>query len=268
MRDFLSYDPKTTEPDHLPDRLADPMARIRDHAGLDLPKRFYQDVTTVAGAGGWSVLLDGRPVKTPAKRPLVLPRAAIAEAVAAEWRAQGERIDPRSMTHTRLANSVVDGVVDRRDEVAADAARYAGSDLLSYRADGPERLVARQTELWDPVLDWVEERFRARFLVAEGVMHVAQDPEALAAVAAAIAPLDPWRLAGIHSLTTISGSVLIALAHLEGRLDLEAAWTAATVDDAWNMELWGRDEEAVARLSARRREFDAASLFVRAADDA
>lgn len=257
MRDLLSYDPAADTVEPAPD----PVRRAAEHARVDLPKRFYETATVGRADDGWRVLLDGRPVRTPARRILALPDAGLAEAVAAEWAAQGRTIDPRSMPHTRLANAVVDGVVERAAEVADDLLNYAGTDLVCYRATEPERLVGRQTALWDPILDWAEEAYGARFLVADGVMHVAQDAEALAAVAAPVRGLDPWRLAGLHAMTTITGSVLIALARAAGRLDADAAWTAATVDEAWNIELWGADAEAVARLAARRREFDAAAAF-------
>lgn len=265
MRDFLSYDPTETKPEFT-EPVVDPVARARDHARADLPKRFYREVSVgPAEGGGWRVLLDGRPVRTPARRHLEVPRRDLAEAMAAEWAAQETIIDPRAMPHTRLANAVIDGVAVQPAAVAADALKYAGSDLLCYRATDTARLVDRQTRLWDPVLDWIEETYGARFLVAEGIVHVAQDPEAIAAVGRALEPLDPWRLGGLHSLTTLTGSLFIALALAGGRLDDDAAWAAATVDEAWNLELWGEDEEAVARLAARRREFDVASAFLREA---
>lgn len=261
MRDLLWYDP-STPPDE-PAFDPDPVRRAQAAFRRDLPKRFWKEVTVEAvDAGGRRILLDGRPVKTPGKRELVMPRADLAEEAAAEWRAQGTYLDPASMPITRLANSVIDGVVDRRAEVAADAAKYAATDLVCYRAEGPKRLVERQTAAWDPVLDFVEDRYGARFLVGEGVIHVAQEAEALAGIATAIDGFDPWRLAGLHTVTTLTGSVLIALALAEGRLDGEAAWTVAHVDDLWSLETWGADEEAEARLAARRREYDAAVAFL------
>lgn len=261
LRDLFSFDP-----DDLPEGAEpDPVKRARVHAKRDLPKRFYTEVAIEPGAGGgFRVVLDGRGMKTPAKRPFEVPRAAIAEAVAAEWRAQVAHIDAGTMPVTRLANSVIDGVVDRADEVAADAAKYAATDLVCYRAESPERLVERQSALWDPILDAIEDAFGARFLVAEGIVHVAQDPEALAAVGRAVASFEPWALAGLHSITTLTGSVLIALAHAQGRIDAEAAWAAAHVDEHWNFEVWGRDEEAERRLAYRRTEFDAAVLLLAA----
>lgn len=257
MRDFLSYDPR-----HEKVEAPDPVARARELSRQDLPKRFYAEVSVAPGDAGHRVLLDGRPVRTPAKRYLELPRTDLAEAIAAEWRAQVGHVDPRRMPYTRLANSVVDGVADRMSAVADDILAYAGSDLVCYRASDPARLADRQTETWDPLLDWIEETFGARFLVGEGVMPVTQDAEAIAALAPSVRALDAWRLAGLHSITTLTGSVVVALALLEGRLDAESGWAAATIDERWNMELWGSDEEAVARLEQRRREFDVALDFV------
>lgn len=262
MRDLLWYDPST--PPEPPAFEPDPVRRAQAAMRKDLPRRFWKEVACEAVAGGGHrILLDGRPVKTPGKRPFVLPDADLAGSVAAEWRAQGGHIDPSTMPLTRLANSVIDGVVERRDEVADDAARYAATDLLCYRAEGPERLVARQTAAWDPLVDWVEDAHGARLLVAEGIVHVAQEAEALARLRAALEPLDAWRLAGFHTVTTLTGSFVVALALAEGRLDADAAWTVAHLDEAWNAELWGRDEEAEFRLAHRRVEYDAAVRLIR-----
>lgn len=260
MRDLLWFDPGA-EP-AIPDRVLshpDPVERARAAQKRDLPKRFWTEVAVVAEEGGFLIRLDGRPVKTPGKRALGLPSAALAEGVAEEWRAQESHLDPATMPLTRIANAVLDAVVDRRDEVAADAVRYAGSDLLCYRAEAPERLVARQTAGWDPLLDWVEEIHGARLMVAEGVVHVAQDGDALRALRARVDALDVWSLASLHVVTTLTGSFVVALALLEGRLDRDEAWTLAHIDETWQAELWGSDWEAEARLVARRREFDAAA---------
>jgi chaperone required for assembly of F1-ATPase len=255
MRDLLWFDPTSETP-------IDPVERVRAAQRRDLPKRFYTDVSVEGvAADRHRILLDGRVAKTPAKHELALPRADLAEAVAAEWRAQESRIDPVTMPLTRLADAVIDGVAARAAEVAADAVKYAGSDLLCYRATGPVRLVERQTALWDPLLDWIDEVFGARLTVVEGVMHVAQDSDAIDVLAARVARLDPWELAGLHAMTTLTGSLVLALAVVEGRLDRDAAWNAAHVDDHWTAELWGRDEEAEARLARRRIEFDAAASF-------
>ena len=261
MRDLLWYDPST--PPDAPDFEPDPVRRAQAAMRKDLPKRFWTEVTVEARDGGHRILLDGRPVRTPGKRELLMPRVDLAEAIAAEWRAQATHLDPSTMPLTRLANSVLDGVVDRRAEVADDAAKYAETDLVCYRAEAPERLVERQTATWDPLLDWIEETRGARLLVAEGIVHVAQDRDALDRLRAAIAVFDPWRLAGFHTVTTLTGSFVVALALAEGRLEPDAAWAVAHLDEAWNAELWGRDEEAEERLAFRRVEFDAAARLVR-----
>ena len=263
MRDLLWFDP-SGEAD-APDRVLshpDPVERARAAQKRALPKRFWSEVSLGEADGGHRILLDGRPVKTPAKRDLLVPSRAVAEAVAAEWRAQETHLDPATMPLTRIANAVLDHVAAAAVDVADDAARYAGTDLVCYRADGPERLVARQAAAWDPLLDWIDETYGARLLVAEGVMHVAQDRDALDALRASLARLDPWALAGLHVLTTLTGSFVIALALLEGRLDRAAAWETAHVDDLWNAEVWGRDDGAEARLAHRRIEFDAAALLL------
>lgn len=260
MRDLLWYDPST--PPDAPSFEPDPVKRAQAAMRRDLPRRFWKDVALDSTVKGHHVLLDGRPVKTPGKRALVLPKIELAEAVAEEWRAQETFLDPATMPLTRLANSVVDGVADRFAEVADDAAKYAGTDLVCYRAESPDRLVERQTAGWDPLLDWIEDTHGARLLVAEGIVHVAQDGEALARLRAVLDGFDAWRLAGFHTLTTLTGSFVVALAIAEGRLSPDEGWRIAHLDEDWNAELWGRDEEAEKRLAFRRVEFDAAALLV------
>ena len=262
MRDLLWFDPSAdpTPPDRVLSH-PDPVQRARAAQKRNLPKRFWTEVSVAAVDDGFRILLDGKPVKTPGRRELRLPSAAVAEGVAAEWRAQETHLDPAAMPMTRLANSVVDWVSGALAEVAADAVKYAGTDLLCYRAEGPERLVARQTESWDPLLDWIEETHGARLLVAEGIVHVAQDRDALSALRAVVDRLDAWRLAGLHVLTTLTGSFVLALAVVEGRLDRSTAWSLAHLDEDWNRELWGPDAEAEARLAHRRIDFDAAALL-------
>lgn len=259
MRDFLEFDHEAAA---LERAAADPIAKARALNRRELPKRFYKDAGFRQTADGFVVELDGRTIRTPAKRELVVPTEALARAISAEWAGQGEFIDPGLMPFTRLANSVIDGVKDRRHEVIEDLTAFAASDLLCYRATSPERLVERQTLVWDPILDWVEEHLGARFLVSEGVMHVAQDPDAIDRIRSAVEPLDHFRLAGLHSITTLTGSVLIALALHAGRLDADAAWTSGSLDDLWSQEVWGADEEAAFRLEQRRRDFDAAVAFL------
>jgi chaperone required for assembly of F1-ATPase len=240
----------------------DPGEALRRAARRPLPKRFYKSVTIGEHAQAFAILLDGRPVKTPAKHELAVPSHPVAEAIAAEWQAQGELIDPATMPVTRLANSVLDGVAPRADEVTADIAKYFGSDLLFYRADAPEGLVARQSAHWDPILTWATDELGARFTLAEGVMHVHQ-PEAAVSAARAAIPRAPWAIGALHSVTTLTGSALLALALAHGFRDAEAIWAAAHVDEDWNMEQWGRDELALDRRTARRAEFDAAALVLK-----
>jgi chaperone required for assembly of F1-ATPase len=208
------------------------------------------------------VLLDGKPIRTPAKRELVLPTRGLAEAVAAEWSAQGERIDPRAMLLTRLANSAIDGVWGREAEVRADIAKYAGSDLVCYRAEGPEELVRRQAEAWDPVLTWARHALRADLQVATGIMPVAQPEAGTAALAAALDGLDAFALAPLHVMTTLTGSVLLALACVRGHLSAEAAWALAHIDEDFQIGKWGWDAEAKARRERRWAEMAAASQML------
>lgn len=239
----------------------DPVEAARRAMRPPLPRRFYQQAAVEETDGGFRVVLDGRPVRTPARGFLVAPTRRLAEAIAAEWDAQGDTIDPASMPLTRLANSIIDGVAATPGPVAADIAKYLGSDLLFYRAEGPQRLVERQSYLWDPVLAWAREALGARFVLAEGVVHAAQ-PESAIAAARAVIPDDPWRLGAVHVVTTLTGSALLALALLRGQLTADGAWTAAHVDEDWNMEQWGRDEIALARRAARRAELDAAATVL------
>lgn len=235
----------------------------RDSLRPPLPKRFYEAVTVEPRDGAFRVLLDGRGIKTPAKRDLILPVRELADAVAAEWEAQGEFIDPATMPLTKLANSAIDAVSGRMQEVAEDIAAFSGSDLLCYRAEAPEGLARRQSDAWDPVLAWAKRDLGADFRLREGLMPIDQPPEALDAVRRALADLDPLSLSALHVLTTISGSALLALAHQRGHLSVEEAWNAATVDETWQKEQWGRDAEAEAQAALRWAEFAAASRCLR-----
>ncbi len=224
-------------------------------------KRFYADAKMEREEGGYVLRLDGKRAMTPGRRPLAVPDARLAEAIAAEWQAQDAFIDPAAMPVTRLANSAIDGVRARLADVRAEVLAYAGTDLLYYRAGDPEGLVARQRGAWDPILAWAEAHFGVRFLLAEGIVHVAQPEPALQALAAAVAAYDePFRLAGLSLATTLSGSALIALALAERRLDSEAAWAAAHVDEDWNIAQWGEDAEAARRRASRFEDFKAAAL--------
>jgi chaperone required for assembly of F1-ATPase len=239
----------------------DPMEAARRNMRPNLRQRFYDAAATKPEAGGYAVLLDGKVVRTPARQPLILPNQALADALAAEWQDQRTVIDPARMPLTRLANSIIDGVAASASAVAAEVEKYLGSDLLFYRADGPERLVARQSDLWDPIVAWARTALGARFELVEGVIHVAQPLESIKAAAAAI-PRDPWRLGAVHSLTTLTGSALIALALAHQAISPDAAWTAAHVDEDWNMELWGRDTLALERREQRLSEMTAAATVL------
>jgi chaperone required for assembly of F1-ATPase len=241
----------------------DPMEAARRNARPLLRKRFYRE--TGVGEpreGAHPVLLDGRPVRTPARRTLGAPSRALAGALAAEWDAQAEVVDPGRMPLTRLANAVLDAVADRPQPVADEVAKYLGSDLLCYRAEAPAGLIARQAQAWDPVLAWARDDLGARFMQVEGVIYAAQPEHALAAARAAI-PGDAWRLGAVSSITSLTGSALIALALVRAALAPDAAWEAAHVDEDWQMAQWGRDELALQRRAFRRAEFDAAVTVLR-----
>jgi chaperone required for assembly of F1-ATPase len=228
---------------------------------IALPRRFYETAATAAVADGYAVRLDDKPVRTPARRVLAAPTLALAEAIAAEWQAQKDVIDPAKMPLTRLANAIIDGVADAPLPVADEIAKYLASDLLFYRAGSPPGLVERQTLHWDPILAWARQALGADFKLGEGVVYVAQPQAALAAARAAI-PLEPWRLGAVHVVTTLTGSALLALGMTRGALSADAAWQAAHVDEDWNMAQWGRDEMATARREFRFAEFQAAATVL------
>jgi chaperone required for assembly of F1-ATPase len=232
----------------------DPVEAVRRGARPQLRKRFYGKADIAKGESGFAILLDAYTVKTPARRVLQAPTRVLAEAIAGEWAAQGELIDPLNMPLTRLAASIIDGVVDAPAAVAAEVAKYLATDMVLYRAESPDGLVARQARNWDPVLDWAHEALGADFVPIRGVVFVPQPEAAIAAAAVAI-PRDPWRLGALSAITTLTGSALVALALLGGRLSVEAAWTAAHVDEDWNMEQWGRDDLALERRAFRHAEF-------------
>jgi len=240
----------------------DPMESARRGGRPTLRKRFYERAHAEEGEGGFHILLDGKPVKTPVRRALAAPSGGLAGALAEEWNAQQEFIDPARMPLTRLANVVIDAVVDKLEAVAAEIESYIGSDLLFYRAETPEGLIARQVAAWDPVVAWARDNLGARFVLAQGVMPVAQPREAVAAAARKI-PDDPWRLAGAASITTLTGSGLLALALAHDAFDADAVWAAAHVDEDWQMSQWGRDELAIERRAFRETDFRAAALVLR-----
>lgn len=240
----------------------DPVAAVRRAARAPSKHRFYSKVGIVdERPDAVCVTLDDAGIRTPAGTSFILPCRPLAAAVAAEWDAQTEFVDPARMPLTRLGNTIIDGVAQACPRVAAEVVRYIGSDLLFYRADRPQGLVARQAAHWDPVLAWAAVAHGARFLLVQGVTFVRQPDPAIAAIAATI-PADPWRLGALHAITTLTGSALIALAVAAGELSPDAAWVAAHVDEDWNMDTWGRDEPALQRRALRETEMRAAATVL------
>jgi chaperone required for assembly of F1-ATPase len=244
----------------------DPMQSARRGARPQLRKRFYERAHVGEQAGdsagaGFTLLLDGKPVRTPARRALITPVLPLAQVIAQEWNLQVDVINPARMPLTRLANVVIDTIAHSSQLVSDEIAKYLGSDLLCYRADAPPGLVERQSALWNPVLDWARDALGARFVLIEGVVYAAQPEEAIAAARAAI-PQEAWRLAAVAAITTITGSALLALALDAGAFDAEAVWAAAHVDEDWQMSQWGRDEQALERRAARFAEFQAAAMLL------
>lgn len=214
-------------------------------------RRFWKAASVEAEGGGWQVLLDGRPIRTPGKLPLVMPTRALAQAIAAEWDAQADVIDPNTMPLTRAANSAVEKVTPQFAAVADMLAGYGGTDLLSYRASGPATLAERQAAGWDPLIDWAARALRAPLKITEGVIPVAQDAGALARLRARLDALTLWQLTALHDLVTLPGSLILGLAVLEGRLDADAAHALSRIDETFQAERWGRDDEAEAAAAAR-----------------
>jgi chaperone required for assembly of F1-ATPase len=243
----------------------DPMRAAQANMRPPPVRRFYKAVEVREADGRHALLLDGRGARTPGRNPLAAQSRGLMLEVAAEWERQSEIIDPTGMPLTRLLNSAIDGVAHTMAETRADILGYAGSDLLCYRAEEPDTLVARQAHAFDPVLRWAEESLGTRLNVTTGVMHVAQPPEALAAIAAALDTYDdPVALAALSVMTTLTGSALLALAVARGFLSPEAAWQAAHVDEDFQAEQWGADAEATARRNARWREFEATAIALAA----
>ena len=226
-------------------------------------KRFYKEAAPRPVENGYEILLDKKLVKTPGRKRLVVPTSGLAEAIAAEWNAQGDKIDPRSMPLTGLANAAIDRAATDHEGFARTLARFGESDLLCYRADSPNALISRQSKLWDPVLAWARRRFDVDFETVRGIVHRPQPPATLERLERAVLSKTAFELAALSPLVTISGSLLIGLALAEDGLDLDKAWEAATLDEAWQTEHWGEDEEAAAALEARRRDFEAAHRFLK-----
>jgi chaperone required for assembly of F1-ATPase len=245
----------------------DPEEAVRRTTRAPRRKRFYVKAGVVESPDGFAITLDDKPIRTRSGRPMVAPSQEIAHAIVAEWDAQQEIIDPLTMPLTRFANTVVDAVVDRVEAVADDVAKYFGSDLLFYRAGHPEALVAREAAHWDPIVFWAADALGAHFILAEGIVHVRQPDSAIAAARAAL-PSDPWSIAALHVVTTLTGSALLGLALMRGVIDQDQVWTAAHVDEDWNAEKWGVDDEVAARRAARLIDFRAAASILKALNPA
>src|SRR3954468_12717984 len=241
----------------------DPQELVRRGVRAPRRKRFYAKAGVLEAPGGFVIALDDKPIRTPSGRQVVVPAREIADAIVAEWNTQQEFIDPLSMPLTRFANSVVDGVIDRVDAVTEDVAKYFETDLVFYRAGHPEALVAREAEHWDPLVFWAADALGAHFILTEGIVHVRQPDSAVAAARAAL-PRDPWSIAALHVITSLTGSALLALALLRGVLDQDQVWAAAHVDEDWNIDKWGVDEEVAARRAAGLVDFQAAASLLKA----
>jgi chaperone required for assembly of F1-ATPase len=250
-----------------PAEAVNPIAMARRDLSKALPRRCYKQVTVQQRDGACILLLDGRSAKSPGGNPLALPGLAAAWALANEWSAQGEWIDPASMPLTRIVNSAIDGVARELDAMAVEIAKYARADLVCYRAAGPRALAEAQSAAWDSVLAFAREKLGAHFICAEGVVFVEQPEPACAAVKGAILRVAnsgqaaPFALAALHVMTTLTGSVLLALAVAHGALTPTAAWVAAHVDEDFEMRAWGEDAEALRRRTRQWREMEAAAVL-------
>lgn len=242
----------------------DPVRLVQKHMQRPLPKRFYKNASVGDVAGGFALLLDGRPARTPGKNPLLLPARAAAELVAAEWQAAVEHIDPAKMPVTRIVNAALDRVAREMAAVQAEIVKYAGSDLVCYRAGEPVSLSAAQSAAWDPVIAFANEALGARLILAQGVVFAAQPDHAAEAITAAMRAFDkPLPLACLQVMTTLSGSALLALSVAYERFTPEAAWSAAHVDEDFQIRAWGADDEADTRRALRWRDFAAAATLLR-----
>lgn len=240
----------------------DAVQAARENMKRDLPKRFYERVSVEQKGEAFAVLLDGRSIKTPGRNALEFKTEDLAEAVAAEWELQDKEIDPGTMPLTRIAHSAIDAVGEKFAEVADEITRYAGNDHLCYRADTPAALVERQTAQWDPVVKWAEELLNGRFQLVGGIMYTEQDPILTANYRGQLDQFDAMELAAIHTITSITGSALLALGLAMKMFDADAVWSAAHLDEDWNIEQWGQDEEAARVRRYKHEEFTAAALIL------
>ena len=224
-------------------------------------KRFWKEVSVEAEAEGFAIALDGRRVKTPAKAPLLVPGQAMAEAIAAEWEAQDEGINPETMPCTKSANAAIDKVANQHGEVADMLADYGDSDLLCYRAEAPQELVQRQNETWNPILDWAAQEFGPRLEPRQGLMHRPQDPTSLQVLRRAVHDLSNFQLAAFHDLVSMSGSLILGFAAAKDCRSPDEIWRISRLDEAWQEEQWGRDEEAAEIAELKRQAFLHAKRF-------
>jgi chaperone required for assembly of F1-ATPase len=229
-------------------------------------KRFWKHVSVAPEGDGWAIRLDDRPVKTPARAPLVVPNEKLADAIAEEWRSVEDEIDPRAMPLTGLANAAIDRVAPERQAFAGGLARYAEADLACYRSEWPPELAARQQGAWDPLLAWARRRYDVDFSTTSGLMHVPQPQATVEQLAHAVAALDPFRLAGLSPLVTIGGSLIAGLAVLDKAMTAEEAWQAVSIDERWQLEQWGADAEAKTALENREGDFFSAARFLELLD--
>ncbi|MEE9375894.1 MAG: ATP12 family protein [Rhizobiaceae bacterium] len=259
MRDIFSdRDPATPK---------DPMRVAQPSRESQLPKRFYESVSIRQDASVFQVLLDGKPIRTPRKTILSVENETVANTMADEWSAQKERIDPMTMPVTRLINTAIDGVALDMQAVKEDIIRYSGTDMLCYRVSEPQGLVTLQIEYWDPLLDWAQSALGAQFELAEGIIHIEQSPEAIASFSAHVGMIDnPIVLAATHVVMALTGSAIIAMAALKDHITLDDAWRIAHLDEDWNIEQWGTDEEAQERRAKRFTDMKAAYETIRAYD--
>ncbi|WP_273760545.1 ATP12 family chaperone protein [Bartonella sp. ML70XJBT.G] len=256
MREILNHFDRSLNENHA-------VQEIQNLSRQPLPQRFYKEVKVVCEEGGFSLLLDGRPVKTPAKRHFLVPTEVFAAFVAKEFEKQKQVIDPAKMPMTRLVNTVIDGIADDMQVVFEDLLRFVACDMVFYRAQTPKELVQRQCEQWDPLLDWAEEKLGARFHITEGLIHVEQSGEAVQAVSNYLRKVESlYMLAALHMMTTLTGSALIALAVAARKMDADHAWNIAHLDEDWMIEQWGADKEAMARRAHKKIEFYAAATVI------
>jgi len=227
-------------------------------------KRFWSDVTVVAETSGFAVQLDGKPLRTPGKLALIVPSGQLAEAIAEEWRAVTDDVSPRAMALTGLANAAIERIAPDPAAFASSLAAYSESDLLCYRAEAPAALARRQSEAWDPLLDWACMRYDVHFTVVAGIIHQPQPTATIARLTAALGTCGAWRLAALSPVITITGSLVAGLALVEAAADADTVWRAGQVDEDWQAEQWGEDPLAAAARAAHRAEFDAAARFLAA----